>query len=183
MPPPLPTSKDATDTAPKGDRVGDAYKWVVEGDYKLIEGSVTSGGQSREGIHTGEKLVAYLHLFGLALGDTIHAELRLVGPEGTVFEEKRKLMNAKEVRKKSGVVAVACGTLSSWAAGDYTFHITLKQKGKSGRFFIPITLKGQRPDPQKFTLLRFETPERPLAGRTMEVWALLSGMTQKKRRG
>ncbi|MBU1068647.1 hypothetical protein KJ975_03675 [Myxococcota bacterium] len=164
--PPTPTVTPSPATAQPPSALSSEDTWVVQGDFRLLDGSLRSGGgisadvpsaggiatgvQSATGassgaIPAGERLLVTLQLGGLVPGTDLEAGFEIANGRGTWMPVTRQVLPAAQVRGPTGMMQAVLQTGSRWPAGAFTLQVTLTAGAKKGEIFVPFQLESPAP--------------------------------------
>ncbi|MBU1243330.1 hypothetical protein KJ612_09025 [Myxococcota bacterium] len=130
--------------------------WVVQGDFRLLDGSLRSGGGIATGVQSatgdgsgaipaGERLLITLQLAGLVPGTELEAGFEIANGRGTWMPVTRQVLPASQVRGPTGMMQAVLQTGSNWPAGAFTLQVTLTAGAKKGEIFVPFQLESPAP--------------------------------------
>ena len=144
--------------------------WVVQGDFRLLDGSLRSGGGITGAIPAGERLLVTLQLAGLEPGTDLEAGFEIANGKGTWMPVTRQVLPAAQVRGATGMMQAVLQTGAHWPAGAFTLQVTLAAGTRKGEIFVPFQMQNERPAPG--TAPRVSLPVRIRAGAAMIVRVL-----------
>ena len=150
---------------PDVSKSGDA--WVVQGDFRLLDGALRTGGGFVDTIPAGERLLVTLHLAGLVAGTDLEAGFEVADGRGTWLPRVSQILPAASVRGTTGMLQAVLQTGTHWPAGAYTLQVTLSAGERKGELFVPFNVLADPPPPgdQPWVSL----PERVRAGAPLTV--------------
>ncbi len=119
--------------------------WVVQGDFRLLDGSLRSGGgvasgDGKQAISAGERLLVTLQLGGMEPGTELAAAFEIANGQGTWMPSVRQVLPATQVRGPTGMMQAVLQTGSHWPAGAFTLQVTLTSGARKGEIFVPFQL-------------------------------------------
>jgi hypothetical protein len=157
-------------------------KWYVEGNYKLLNGSITSLGRDKNSFYGGETLVPALFIGNLLPGEDLTGIISVIGENGIYLEKKEKLVHGGKLISKIGVIQAYVGLNRSWPTGEYTLSIRLSQDGGGkGKILIPFKLKSQNSDDNRmFSVMESYIPQFPSTGSDGTISFLIRGLKFNK---
>ena len=148
--------------------------WVVQGDFRLLDGALRTGGGLEDTVPAGERLLVTLHLAGLIPGTDLEAGFEVADGRGTWLPRVTQTLPSAQVRGATGMLQAVLQTGTHWPAGAYTLQVTLTANERKGALFVPFTVLADPPPAgdQPWVSL----PERiragaPLAVRVVVPWA------------
>ncbi len=115
--------------------------WVVQGDFRLLDGDLRSGGGLTGTIPAGERLLVTLHLAGLLPGADLEAGFEIADSRGTWMPRTMQTLPAAAVRGATGMMQAVLQTGAHWPAGAYTLQVTLAAGAGKGELFVPFRIE------------------------------------------